>query len=486
MRALKAVGFCVAIWLVTLAAFFTYFHDYNEPADVFWDENYHLTSAEKYLNGVFFLETHPPMGKFFLALGEWILEPNGDLDKSDLLTVDKLEEDLPNGFSFYGYRFFPAVMAFLNAPLLFIAFFKLSRSTILSALLTVPYVFDNALVVHFRGAMLDAMQVFFILLAILCFLFAFSRKQFDWKYVGLAILFGIFTGMAAMTKENGLILCVLGGVIAIRLRHWKKIAIASSGFLAGVAIPVFLGWYLHFNLGERFATDYEYEMSESAAAIVHRGEAGELRNFFQLFCEANAYIYYDNEGVPVLDDFDEDENGSWWYMWPFGGRSINYRWMTEDRESYHYLYLQCNPVIWFSVFLAVVLSVAMFLMRIFGEHRFSSPDREWMFGAFLALYVCYMAAMAWVSTERVLYLYHYFLALVFGFFLLALCVLEIQKFFKWEVGIKSRVAFMAVLSGAMIASFVYYSPLTYYKPMLDQEVEKRALLHHWHLRPEEH
>lgn len=482
--ALRKVSFCLGIWIVTVAAFFTYFYKYNEPAAEYWDESYHLTSAEKYLHGVFFLETHPPVGKFFLALGEWIFHPNDGIDKTFLTLTDKLKDDVPPGFSFYGYRFFPALLAFLNAPLFFLAFFKLSRSVLLSMLFTVPYIFDNALVVHFRGAMLDGIQVFFVLLAILCFLVAFYRKRFDWKYVALAALFGVFVGLAAMTKENGMILCVLGCVIAVKLRHWRKIALASLTFLAGFVLPVFFGWYIHFNLGTHFATDDEYDMSPRDAAIVHAGEAGRLSNFWPLFCEANKYIWFDNKGVPELDEFDEDENGSWWYLWPVGGRSINYRWRTPDHETYHYLYLQSNPVVWFTALFAVVLSSSMFLMWIFGEHKFSSPDRALLLGGFLALYVLYMAAMAWIMREQVMYLYHYFLALIFAFFLFALCTLEVRKIGNWEIAFKSKTAFLIVLSMLMIASFVYLSPLTYYGPMTAKDVKARALLQVWHLRPQ--
>lgn len=480
---LRKVAFCVGIWTVTVAAFFTYFYKYNEPAAEYWDESYHLTSAEKYLRGVFFLETHPPVGKFFLALGESIFQPNEGIDKTFLTLTDKLEDDVPPGFSFFGYRFFPALFAFLNAPLFFLAFYMLSRSVAMSVLFTVPYIFDNALVVHFRGAMLDGIQVFFVLLAVLCFLIAFYRKQFDWKYVALAALFGIFVGLAAMTKENGLIVLVLGCVIAVKLRNSKKIAAAAAVCLAGFAVPVFFGWCIHFNLGTHFATDDHYDMSPAAAAIVNRGEAGRLSNFWSLFYEANKYIWFDNKGVPELDEFDEDENGSWWYTWPVGGRSINYRWMTQDRKVYHYLYLQSNPVVWFSVLIAVALSGSMFLMRTFGEHTFSSPDRALLLGGFLALYILYMAAMAWIMREQVMYLYHYFLALIFGFFLFALCTLEVRKFLHWRIGFKTKTALLVVLSALIITSFVYFSPLTYYGPVTNQDVQSRAWLRIWHLRP---
>ena len=75
-------------------------------------------------------------------------------------------------------------------------------------------------------------------------------------------------GMAAMTKANGMILCVLGVATALKLWNVRQIVATTAAFAAGFVVPVLLGWYLHFNLGLRFATDDHYDMSPAAAAIV--------------------------------------------------------------------------------------------------------------------------------------------------------------------------------------------------------------------------
>ncbi len=97
----------VYTYLVMALAFLFYFVNYNYPnSGPYWDENYHIASAQKYINGVFFMEPHPPLGKLFIALGELILNPNKNIDKSSFLSTDFIN-NFPAGYSFAGVRFFP-------------------------------------------------------------------------------------------------------------------------------------------------------------------------------------------------------------------------------------------------------------------------------------------------------------------------------------------------------------------------------------------
>src|SRR3989339_2026526 len=70
--------------IVLAFSYFSYFKNYDYPPAVFWDENYHIASAQKYLTGVMFMETHPPLGKFFVALGEYLIHPNSNIAPMEL------------------------------------------------------------------------------------------------------------------------------------------------------------------------------------------------------------------------------------------------------------------------------------------------------------------------------------------------------------------------------------------------------------------
>src|SRR3954453_14595190 len=89
--------------LVIFAAYCTYFRNYWSPPDLFWDENYHIASAYKYLHQVMFMEPHPPLGKLLIVLGEYLFHPNQKIDTSSFLVTDYITA-LPAGFSFVGVR----------------------------------------------------------------------------------------------------------------------------------------------------------------------------------------------------------------------------------------------------------------------------------------------------------------------------------------------------------------------------------------------
>src|SRR5690625_3661165 len=84
--------------LVLLAlSLLVYLPQYTSPQALYWDENYHVTSAQKHLDGVMYMETHPPLGKLLMAASEKALGVNADLDKSALTrTIYIPGEHLPD------------------------------------------------------------------------------------------------------------------------------------------------------------------------------------------------------------------------------------------------------------------------------------------------------------------------------------------------------------------------------------------------------
>ena len=97
-RRLKQTLFFGAFVLVL--SYLTYVQNYGNPPHLFWDENYHVASAQKYMSGTFFMEPHPPLGKLLIAAGEELLQKN---EINDQFIGTNYGRKLPADFSFEGY-----------------------------------------------------------------------------------------------------------------------------------------------------------------------------------------------------------------------------------------------------------------------------------------------------------------------------------------------------------------------------------------------
>jgi len=466
--------------LIVLLSYFTYVHHYASPAAFFWDENYHIASAQKYLNGVYFMEQHPPLGKMLIALGEKTVNAN-PIDNQFINT--DYGKDPPAGFSFAGYRLFPVLLAWMAVPILFGIFLLITRSAVLAALLSFLPTFDNALIVHMRGAMLEGPLTFFISLALLAFLLCLEWRDRPRLFAGASILFGAAFGAAFMTKLTALILILLVPALFIRFRpQWRQFrTFAGLSFLAFFAVYCTV-WHLHFALGKTVNTSLPdngyYQASQEYKSLLAQGQTSSLLAFPIMLRDSIRFVSHYNRGVPRLDLCKPDENGSPFFYWPLGARSINYRWETPDGQMYRYLYLQVNPAVWWSSALAVFLAVALLVCSTLSPFK-EKLKNPFLLLTFLALYAGYMLTLARLG--RVMYLYHYFVPLLFSFVILSLVVMELRTFGRHLIEERQRIILCFTLAFLVFAGYQFYRPFTYYEPIADTAFQRRAFFPFWEL-----
>ncbi len=475
----------LAWWLclafVTVLSFTTYVVRYDQPAAFFWDENYHIAAAQKYLTGTYFMEQHPPLGKLLIAAGEALVDANPVDDQ--FITTDYARNPPPN-FSFAGYRLFPTLLAWLTAPILFVSFWLIGRNLSVATFGAFLYTFDNALIVHSRGAMLESALMFFSAATILGFLLMLRnvdrRKDFLWS----AALLGAGFAATVTTKVVGLILILL--VPALLWMLWPKRHILLKGLgAAALAFGVVycVVWNIHFTLGSTIQPSLSnngyYETSAEGREILAEGRNGSPLAFPTMLADSLRFVTQYNRGVPALDLCKDDENGSPFFYWPLGARAINYRWETGDGgETHRHLYLQSNPVVWGIALLAVIVSLALVISRTV------TPDAPKLkYGryivVFTGMYVAYMAAIS--QLDRVMYLYHYFTPLLFSFFLATLLLLEIQQIGRFRLTSDRRTIAIFIICAYIVASWQYFHAFTYYEPMTDAQVQSRAWLDIWNV-----
>ena len=475
-------------FLILAFSFSTYFVKYNYPPAVFWDENYHIASAQKYIDGTMFMEVHPPLGKMFIALGEYIIQPNKNLDTHKFVETDYIK-DFPQGYSFAGVRLFPTLFAWLSAIVFFFILYFLSKNPHLSAIFSSLYVFDNALIVHSRGAMLEGSHLFFILLAILYWSYLISKNS-KVKNISYLIL-GLLVGLSVMVKATGAITFMLFLFLFAydyreRFKDWRKnIAQLFKIFfvkliivIVGISAVFFPVWYIHFSMGKNVASDKFYSAGDEYKEIIATGGTANPLNFYVMLKDNLKYMANYNKGVPRLDVCKPDENGSHPLVWPVGDKSINYRWEKND-EGVRYLYLQSNPVVWFAALAGIILSMVLIVSKFVYKLEVKNKRTFYFLICFTAMYVSYMAIMLRIG--RVMYLYHYFIPLIFSFIILFLVFNYIAG--EYIKNHKKDAYFLLILFlFAIIASYQFYSPLTYYKPLKTEQFKQRVWFDFWKLK----
>lgn len=466
--------------IVVVLSFLTFFWRYQQPPYVYWDENYHIASAQKYLHGVYFMEQHPPLGKLLVALGEKLIQPNYQTDQ--FLGTD-YGTQFGDNFSFAGYRFFSALLAWLTAPVLFgIFYFTTKRNPLYACLLSFLYIFDNALIVHTRGAMLEGPLLFFSSLTILAAILL--MREHTWKWLPwLSLLFGVAFALTTTTKVLGLIFLLFIPVIVYLLwpNRQKILTFAGVAGLSFVAVYCTV-WYVHFSLGRTINPALPdqgyYQASDEYKEILETNRQGSLLAFPVMLRDSWKFVSHYNNGAPRLDLCKRDENGSPFFFWPFGGRTINYRWETPEGKEYRYLTLVPNPVVWYTglagVALGILLLVASYLTPL--QHQLK---QRFLLSVFVVLYICYMIAVSRI--DRVMYLYHYFLPLLMSFIIFGIVFQEIQTIGRRTITEHGRTTFLLVLASAIFLSFQFYRPFTYYTPLTNREVEARNLFPLWEL-----
>lgn len=470
---------------VLLAAFLVFLPDLGQPPMLFWDENYHLTSAHKYLAGVMSMEAHPPLGKLLIALSEGFFGTNLALNNESFLGADHIGM-VPDGYDFFPARFPSALMMTLSVPLFYWLLCIVTQRPRLSLVFTSLLMLDTALILHTRAAHLDGIQIFFVMLT-LC-QFAAGLRCLERLSPRHYALLALTTGLAIATKINGcvLLLCPVfwwgaqhwQDMRALRFRPLIRPALRDGLITAGIVAAIWCAtFYVHCGIGQKVHTDRTYSASEEYKAILAEGGTWDVTNLPVMLRDNMRHMAITNGGVPPLRPYENFENGSHPLLWPLGVKSINYRW-DKLGEVTRYLQLTANPVGWGLGLLGVIATISLML-----AWAISPPGQRPAFpslplSAFFALWLCYMIAA--LTPDRVFYLYHYFLPLVFSWVMMAAVTAKI-----FDTRITRPRAQFDLLAAVLIAQglmFWYMSPLAYHLPLTAGEFEGRSISVLWGMK----
>ncbi len=468
MKILKFLRRYPEIIILTIAALATRMWALFSPASVVFDEVYFKAFAGNYLTGAYFFDIHPPVGKLLLA--GWAALAG--ISPANLVSTTDPSVAL---------RVLPALAGTLLVPLFYVFLRQLRASRKVATLGAVLLLLENALLVESRFILLDTMLLAFGLGAFTLFLAARHRsgRARLWLIVGSAAL----AGLAAGTKWTGLSALGLVGLLWLfdMIRRWPqftwRLRLTEGLILVLLPAAIYLGsFWIHFQLLPNTGQGDAFMSQKFQSTIIgHPLYDSSIRmNFWEKFTDLNQAMVNAGESLKTATH----PYGSEWTTWPLMQRDIYY-WQgpAQSDGTQGNIYLLGNPVIWWGIPI-LILGGLLASSQAFGRLK----AYRYALGALALGYA--LNLLPFSRIERVMFLYHYFMALILS---LAFTVIMLGALAGWHKDGEHPWKFPSPLSrglffgliGLALIGFIFFAPLTYGVPLSPADMDRRMWLPTW-------
>lgn len=325
----------------------------------YFDEIYHARTAYEYTQGLYSYEnTHPPLGKIFIALGIklWGLNP-------------------------FGWRFMGTLFGVLMVPLIYLFSRRIFSSTFFSTIVTILFTVDFMHFTQTRIATIDVFVTFFIIL-----MYYFMYAYFTTNKASYLCLSGAAMGLGAACKWTGVYAGAGLGILFFghlfleyyreknKERFWraslKTIGLCMVFFVAVPAVIYTLS-YIPFRDGS------------------NRGLIARM-----LYNQKTMLSYHTSIDA-------QHPYSSWWYQWPMIYRPIWYYSGQISETVKEGISAFGNPLVWWCGIPA------------FFHLGYLALKKKDMTAGFLT--VSYLAQyVPWFFVTRITFIYHYFPSVPFA------------------------------------------------------------------------
>jgi dolichyl-phosphate-mannose-protein mannosyltransferase len=469
-----------AILILLVLAFATRFAFIWYPPNTVWDEQHFCNFTKGYLEGKYFFDIHPPLGKLILLGGLKIAGA-----KTDGLDCT-IGNAYPAGYPYVASRIFPALVGSLLPALIYLLALELMLSPAAGFFAALFVLFDNAIFAESHFGLIDIFVPFFGLLAVICFLKHRKKLPFD-KSWWLWLLCSALSAAAAIGVKwtGGSAMLVIGILTLIDAVEEKQLLapIIKLASIALVCVAVYVALFaVHFKLlpssgpGDAFMTE-RFKVSLIGTTEQKDGKLQPL-SFLQKFAEVNSRMF----GVNASQKLTHQDSSSF-YEWPIGRKRI-YFWV-DKLDSMKRIFLLANPIVWLFGTITTLGSIMYFVFRRRALQEITRTGGIWRerIRSLQTLYLIYIANwLPFAAITRAMFLYHYFTALIASLLIGAFLVFDIVPALEAvpkasEATSSDESAKIAnadfnpyvywFLIALAAAAFFFFSPLSYgYHPFL--------------------
>lgn len=401
----------------------------------YFDEIYHARTAYEMIHHLYCYEnTHPPLGKIFIACGIMLF-----------------------GMNPFGWRFMGTLFGVLMLPIFYLFAKKMFKETWISAVTTILFAFDFMHYVQTRIATIDVFVTLFIILAYF-FMYCYTRKSFyDTRLRDTFIplgLCGIAMGLSWACKWTGVYasagLCVLFFATMLRRFREYSYAIKHPGQeTAGIS---------HRHITESFHKNFFKTIGfcciffVAVPAVIYvlsyiPFQDGTDHGLLQRVVDnaKNMFSYHSN-----LDS--THPYSSTWYEWPIMTRPIFYYSGETAAGLKEGISAFGNPLVWW-------MGIPAFLMVLYLAVMGGDRKCRFLSIAYLSQY------LPWVFIGRIVFIYHYFPSVPFVVMMIGWCMKEItERKPKWKKA-------MYVYAGLTVLLFIVFYPVLTGTPVSGEYVK---------------
>ncbi|XP_053337154.1 protein O-mannosyl-transferase 1 [Clarias gariepinus] len=269
----------VLLAAVTVSGLLTRLYGIQSPRAVVFDEVYYGQFVSLYMKRVFFIdESGPPLGHMILALGGFL----GGFDGNFIW--NRIGAAYTSNVPIWTLRVIPALAGAFSVPLAYLLMVELGYSHFSALGASLLLILENSLIVQSRFMLLEAVLIFFLLLAVVSYLRFHNSPNSLSRWLWLVVS-GASCTFAVGVKYMGLFTYFL--LLSLAAFHaWRVIGdkTLSNGrvllhvvarFLSLVVLPVFLYlgfFYIHLSLLYR-SGPHDQLMSSAFQASLEGGLA---------------------------------------------------------------------------------------------------------------------------------------------------------------------------------------------------------------------
>lgn len=243
-------------WIIFILSIFTRLLYINSSNLVVWDEAHFGKFANFYLNGTFYFDVHPPLGKMTVAGMGYIAGYDGKFAFGSNSVYD---QTVPIGYM----RAQCALLGAFIPILVYGTCRNMKLSIVPSVLAATMMLFDNAILTISKFVLLDSILMFFMMLSVFCFtrFTTFSNAPFGKDWHKWLLFTGLSLGCTLSTKWVGLFTYAFIGIWTVS-QLWETLPVVKQSIVTYkrhwffrithlILVPTIVymaSFYLHFTI----------------------------------------------------------------------------------------------------------------------------------------------------------------------------------------------------------------------------------------------